>query len=64
MFYLGSLTLLFWTSQLMDKLREKHRLAKVMVHSDHAVVKTVDGEIVLYLLCEHSSGKCAAFIHT
>ena len=50
MFYLGSLTLLFWTSQLMDKVREKHTLAKVMVLSDHAVVKTVDAEIVLHLL--------------
>ena len=31
--------------------------------SDHVVVKTVDEDIVVFLLCSHSSGRCADFLH-
>ena len=36
---------------------------KIFVRIDHVVVKTVDGEIFVYLLSSHSSGRCADFLH-
>jgi len=50
--------------QLIDKLREKFGgSAKIMVRTDHVVVKGTEGTLRLFLLCSHSSGKCASFLH-
>ena len=50
--------------QLIDKFREKFGCsAKIMVRTDHIVVKGEEGILLLFLLCAHSSGKCASFLH-
>ena len=36
---------------------------EIFVRIDHVVVKAVDGEIFVYLLTSHSSGRCADFLH-
>ena len=48
---------------LQDKLRQKYNNSMLYFRSDHVVVKTVDEDIVVFLLCSHSSGRCADFLH-
>ena len=35
----------------------------IFVRVDHIVVKEANGEFFVYLLCSHSSGRCADFLH-
>ena len=48
---------------LIDKLRKQHPDGEIMVRVDHVVVSTPTKGIIVYLLCAHSSGKCAFFFH-
>lgn len=48
---------------LLDKLKEQYSSARIMVRTDHVVVISITGELHLFLLSSHSSGKCAAFLH-
>ena len=48
---------------LIDKLRQQHPDGEIMVRVDHVVVSTPMKGIIVYLLCAHSSGKCAFFFH-
>ena len=35
----------------------------IFVCIDHVIVKEVNGELFVYLLSSHSSGRCADFLH-
>ena len=36
---------------------------RILVRFDHIVVEESEGEIIVYLLVSHNSGKCADFLH-
>ena len=46
------------------KLKIKHgQECRILVRFDHIVVEESEGEIIVYLLVSHNSGKCADFLH-
>ena len=46
-----------------EKVKIRHRQdCIILVRYDHIVVKG-EGEIMVYLLVRHNSGKCADFLH-
>ena len=48
---------------LKSKLKVKHgEECRILVRFDHIVVEESEGEIIVYLLVSHNSGKCAFFI--
>ena len=45
-------------------LKSFHGLdSAIFFRVDHVVVKEVNGQLSVYLLSSHSSGRCAAFLH-
>ena len=36
---------------------------RILVRFDHIVAEESEGEIIVYLLVSHNSGKCADFLH-
>ena len=49
---------------LKTKLKIRHgQECRILVRFDHIVVEESDGEIIVYLLVSHNSGKCADFLH-
>lgn len=49
---------------LKAKLLERHGAdSSIMVRVDHIVVLDGEGELFLYLLVGHESGRCADFLH-
>ena len=49
--------------RLQEKLYEHYPACQLYFRVDHVVVKKDNGEIIIYLLCSHSSGRCAEFLH-
>ena len=48
----------------LENLKFFHGLdSAIFVRIDHVVVKGVNGQLFVYLLSSHSSGRCAAFLH-
>ena len=46
------------------KLKIRHgQECRILVRFDHTVVEESEGEIIVYLLVSHNSGKCADFLH-
>ena len=46
------------------KLKIRHgQECRILVRFDHIVVEESEGEIIVYLLVSHNSGKCADFLH-
>ena len=46
------------------KLKIRHgQECRILVRFDHIVVEEIEGEIILYLLVSHNSGKCTDFLH-
>ena len=46
------------------KLKIRHgQECRILVRFDHIVVEESDGQIIVYLLVSHNSGKCADFLH-
>ena len=48
---------------IQDKLRAKYNNCTLYFRADHIVVKTFQGDIIVYLLTAHSTGRCADFLH-
>ena len=49
---------------LKNKLKVKHgQECRILVRFDHIVVEESEGEIIVYLLVSHNSGKCTDFLH-
>ena len=48
---------------IQDKLRAKYNKSTLYFRVDHIVVKTFQGDIIVYLLTTHSTGQCADFLH-
>ena len=49
---------------LKRKLKIKHgQECRILVRFDHIVVEESEGEIIVYLLVSHNSGKCTDFLH-
>ena len=49
---------------LKRKLKIKHgQECRILVRFDHIVVEESEGEIIIYLLVSHNSGKCTDFLH-
>ena len=49
--------------QLMDLLNEQYPGCKLYFRVDHIVVKQEGQCLRIFLLCSHSSEKCATFLH-
>ena len=46
------------------KLKIRHgQECRILVRFDHIVVEESEGEIIVYLLVSHNSGKCTDFLH-
>ena len=59
-FYCSGLSL----ENLKRKLKIRHgQECRILVRFDHIVVEKSEGEIIVYLLVSHNSGKCADFLH-
>ena len=49
---------------LKRKLKIRHgQECRILVRFDHIVVEESEGEIIVYLLVSHNSGKCTDFLH-
>ena len=49
---------------LERKLKIRHgQECRILVRFDHIVVEESEGEIIVYLLASHNSGKCTNFLH-
>ena len=49
---------------LKFRLKSFHGLdPTIFVGVDHVIIKEVNGQLFVYLLSSHSSGRCAAFLH-
>ena len=49
---------------LCDRMRIRYGpTAEIFVRVDHVVVRESTGRINVFLLCSHSSGRCANFLH-
>ena len=52
------------SENLTRKLKIKHREEnRIFVRFDHIVVKKLLDELIVYLLVNHNSGRCADFLH-
>ena len=49
---------------LTRKLKIKHgEASRIFVRFDHIVVKRLTDQLIVYLLVNHNSGRCANFLH-
>ena len=49
---------------LKRKLKIRHgQECRILVRFDHIIVEESEGEIIVYLLVSHNSGKCPDFLH-